>query len=836
MWFLFHIPYDNPLHVDNFVNLSVNKTFRESTGGESVSMKPEYPNSLKTFGLLALQYLVFGGLVYGSFVVLLAAYELLTGPGPVLSEASVQRGLDAAADGVFLIRDAWFYLLDRPLALLGGVLVAYGAHLVTRLEDQPTAYHYNGRPRWQYLLVAAAVCTVAVIVGAGPVSLSFNRAYVATSFLYAVGALYTASCVGYTMIDDVVNHGMEFAPWKRALLDYVLRGSLVVILFDAIFGILSRAGVLQVGLRLVPPTLAVAYIGYTVLVDDSRSELPFDRINTRKDRSHAVVGDSDGRSATSETGDDEAGTKYRPQPSPDQDFSDVVGMADLKARLRKEVIEPLRNPEAYEEYDLGTVNGVLLHGPPGTGKTYVSKSLAGELDYNYIPVTPSEITSKYVGEAAQNVQALFDTARENQPCVLFIDELDAIAGDRDGDMTSSERGMVNQLLEELSELNEANADVVVVAATNLIEEIDDAITRPGRFDTTVEVPNPDADARVEILKHHLSRRGIETVDIDWEAVRTATKGYAASNITLISENIAREMVHSEREAVDHELLLATIEDTRGKGPTGASARYLSPPPDEDLSSVAGMDELVETLHEKVIRPLSDTEDFEAYGLSTVNGVLLYGPPGTGKTLLSRAVAGELEYNYIDISPSDILSKYVGEASESIGELFTVARDNQPCVVFFDEIDAIAPSRDTNMNQSQRQMVNQLLQELEAIQGEDVVVFAATNMLDRVDDAVKRSKRFDEQIEVPAPDEETRVAILEHYLDDRPAAVDGVDWEYVATETAGYTGSDIELVADEAGRNALKRSRSGADRSAITGEDVMQAVEETSSSVETPADD
>ncbi len=219
-----------------------------------------------------------------------------------------------------------------------------------------------------------------------------------------------------------------------------------------------------------------------------------------------------------------------------------------------------------------------------------------------------------------------------------------------------------------------------------------------------------------------------------------------------------------------------------------------------------MDSVIERLNEKIIRPLSEPEAFEEYGLSTVNGVLFYGPPGTGKTLLSRAIAGELGYNYIDIAPSDILSQYVGEASESISELFAVARDNQPCVIFFDEIDAIAPSRDTSMNQSQRQMVNQLLQELEGIQGEDVVVFAATNMLDRVDDAIKRSKRFDERIEIPAPDADTRVAILRHYLAGRPSDTADIDWASVAQNTEGYTGSDMELVADEAGRNALKRSR------------------------------
>ena len=792
--------------------------------------KPNYPNSLKTYGAVALNYVALAGVVYAGFVVALAGFELVTGGSRLLSQAAYQRALGAGADGVLLLRDVGLFLLSNPILTLGLVLAGYAVHLVTQVDSQPTTYRYNERPRWQYLLVSAAACVVAAVVSAGPVALEFERSYIATSFLYALTAVYTVHLLGYTILDDTLNHGLEFPPWRRAVTDFFVRGTLLLIVFDAAFVILPQAGVLQVGLRLVPPLAAGLYLGYLGLVDGSRAALSLETVESRGAKEKATAGGE--RKTTGGTGDadDDDLEQFRPTSPPSQDFDDIAGMEELKARLQREVISPLHDPETYQEYDISAVNGILLHGPPGTGKTYLSKSLAGELDYRYIEVTPSEITSKYVGEASDNVEALFAAARANQPCVVFIDELDAIAGSRDGDMTSTERQMVNQFLEELSAINEASSDIVVVAATNLVNEVDDAITRPGRFDTTVEVPKPDPDARLAILQHHLDQRGIATTDIGWDAVKTATKGYAASNMALIAENLARELIHSDQEVVDQDLLMATIGETRRKGPTGASAQYLSPPPDETLASVAGMESVIEQLDEKIIRPLSEPEAFEEYGLSTVNGVLFYGPPGTGKTLLSRAVAGELGYNYIDVSPSDILSQYVGEASESISELFTVARDNQPCVVFFDEIDAIAPSRTTQMNQSQRQMVNQLLQELEGIQREDVVVFAATNMLDRVDDAIKRSKRFDERIEIPAPDADTRVAILEHYLAGRPADIADIDWTRVARNTEGYTGSDMELVADEAGRNALERSRDHEGQADITEQDVLTAVEATSPSV------
>lgn len=233
--------------------------------------------------------------------------------------------------------------------------------------------------------------------------------------------------------------------------------------------------------------------------------------------------------------------------TPDIDFGDVGGMTDLKETLRDKVIDPLERPELYEQYDLGVVNGVLLYGPPGTGKTYISRALAGELGYNFIDVRPSDLTSSLVGKAADNVQDLFTIAKENQPCLVFLDEIDAVAGQRSGgaQKSQSERQMVNQLLQELSAIQ--GEDVIVVAATNLLEEVDEAIKRSGRFDERIEVPAPDAAARKAILRVHLRNRPVLLDEIDWDRVVELTEGYAASDMELIAANAARHALKDARE-------------------------------------------------------------------------------------------------------------------------------------------------------------------------------------------------------------------------------------------------------------------------------------------------
>jgi transitional endoplasmic reticulum ATPase len=251
-----------------------------------------------------------------------------------------------------------------------------------------------------------------------------------------------------------------------------------------------------------------------------------------------------------------------------------------------------------------------------------------------------------------------------------------------------------------------------------------------------------------------------------------------------------------------------------------------------FEDVGGMDDLKGELREKVIHPLREPEVYERYGLGTANGVLLYGPPGTGKTYVTKALAGELDYAFVDLNPADVVSKWVGEAAKQVGRVFDLARENQPCLIFIDELDALAPRRDggTHSTQSERQMLNQLLIELAEVQGERIVVVAATNKYEEVDDAIRRSGRFDERINVPPPDGQSRLEILFTHLDGRPFDADSLDRDHVVERTRGYTASDMELVATNAARKALERERTSSERGGIRQSDVEAAIAETEPSL------
>ncbi|WP_276254032.1 AAA family ATPase [Halomontanus rarus] len=524
-------------------------------------------------------------------------------------------------------------------------------------------------------------------------------------------------------------------------------------------------------------------------------------------------------------------------PSPDRSFADVGGMADLESRLRRSVLGPVERPAEYEAYGLDPVSGVLLHGPPGCGKTYVAGAVAGELEYAFLSVSPADLASKYMGKPAENVQDIFEIARANRPCVLFLDEIDALAGARENDGSTSERQMVNQLLTELEDVGE---DVLVLAATNLIDDVDDAILRTGRFDERIEVPPPDAEARHEILEIHLEGRPLAD-ELDLDSLVDASAGYASSDLEYVAEEGARRALRAgERISTAH--LSAALDDTDSSVPDwGGSAlgggKTITQPDDVDLNArslvtadvgrsfadVGGMDGLKSRLRETVVDPLEHADRYAEYGLSTTNGVLLYGPPGCGKTHVAGALAGELEYAFLEVSPADLTSKWMGKPAQNVADLFEIARANAPIVCFLDEIDAIAAGRSGGANQSQRQMVNQLLAELEALPS-DVVVLAATNLLADVDGAVVRSGRFDERIEVGPPDADARREILAVHLADRPVA-DGIEWDTVVEHTAGYAGSDLALLAD----NAARRAMGASDR--VRERHLLEAVAETSSSLD-----
>jgi SpoVK/Ycf46/Vps4 family AAA+-type ATPase len=526
---------------------------------------------------------------------------------------------------------------------------------------------------------------------------------------------------------------------------------------------------------------------------------------------------------------------------PERSFADVGGMRDLLATLNHKVVRPLADPEAFEEYGIGVVNGVLLHGPPGCGKTHVAGALAGEIDHAFIEVSPADVTSKYMGEPAQKVEELFAIARANAPCVLFIDEIDGIAGSRDGDadMNSSEQQLVNQLLTELEGI--AEKDVVVVGATNLVADVDGAIRRSGRFDERVEVPPPDTEARREILQLHLAGRPTAE-DLDLESIVQATAGYAASDLELLAEDAARGALrddapigtaHLETTVADASTSIPDWidpEDAAEGGvvqPNGVdlqATNLVDPEPGRDFESVGGMDDLKDRLHNTVVEPVRNRETYDEYGIDVLSGLLLYGPPGCGKTHLAGALAGELGHSFIEVTPADLSSKWLGEPASNVADLFEIGRANAPCVLFIDEIDGVAGSRRGSTSDNQQQLVNQFLTEVEGAAEHDVVTVGATNFVEDVDSALRRSGRFDERVEVPPPGADARREILEIHLRDRPVA-DDIDWDAVVDPTDGYAASDIELLAEDAARHALR------DGSEIRQQHLETGVWETHSSIE-----
>jgi SpoVK/Ycf46/Vps4 family AAA+-type ATPase len=525
------------------------------------------------------------------------------------------------------------------------------------------------------------------------------------------------------------------------------------------------------------------------------------------------------------------------QTTAERTFADVGGMEGLKETLHRSVIDPVRQPEQFQEYGLDPVSGVLFHGPPGCGKTYIAAAISGELDWSFVDVTPADLSSKYMGKPAENVQDVFEIAAANSPCVLFIDEIDAVASAREDQENTSERGMTNQLLTELETVPD---DVLVLAATNLLEEVDDAILRTGRFDERIEVPPPDAEARREILHVHLEGRP-QVDGLSLDSVVATTAGYAASDLTYIATDAARRALRSDEEITD-EHLLAAVDSVESSVPDWAGSalgdgKTVTQPDDVDLSArslvtpsvektfsdVGGMADLKTRLEETVIEPAENESRYEEYGLDSTSGILLHGPPGCGKTYITEALAGELDWAFLPITPADLTSKWMGKPAQNVADLFEIARANEPCMVFLDEIDAVAGARGGTATTSQRQLVNQLLTELETIEDSDVVVVGATNLVEEVDDAILRSGRFDERIEVPPPDATARREILKVHLANRP--VDDVDWETVAAETEGYAASDLALLADNAARQALQAD------SAVRTEHLREAVAETASSLD-----
>jgi transitional endoplasmic reticulum ATPase len=490
-------------------------------------------------------------------------------------------------------------------------------------------------------------------------------------------------------------------------------------------------------------------------------------------------------------------------------YEDIGGLKEEIQKVREMIELPLRHPEIFEKLGIEAPKGVLLYGPPGTGKTLLAKAVANETNAHFISISGPEIMSKFYGESEARLREIFKEAKEKAPSIIFIDEIDSIAPKREEVTGEVERRVVSQLLSLMDGL-EARGKVIVIAATNRPNAIDPALRRPGRFDREIEIKVPDKRGRLEILQIHTRNMPLDT-DVDQDRVAAVTHGFVGADLEYLCKEAAMKCLRRllpELNLEDEKLapevlnkLIVTMSDfenaVKEVMPSAMREVYLESP-DIPWSAIGGLEEVKRELQEAVEWPLRYPDLYTKLGHSMPKGLLMHGPSGTGKTLLAKAVATESEANFISVRGPELLSKWVGESERGIREIFRRARQAAPCVVFFDEIDSIAPTRGMGGDSMvTERVVSQLLTELDGIQAlSGVVVLAATNRADMIDPALLRPGRFDKIVFVPMPDKGARQKILEIHSKDKPIGPD-VDLTKVAELTEGFSGADTSSVANTA---------------------------------------
>ena len=484
-------------------------------------------------------------------------------------------------------------------------------------------------------------------------------------------------------------------------------------------------------------------------------------------------------------------------------YEDIGGLDEELEQVREMIELPLSEPGLFRQLGIDPPAGVLLYGPPGTGKTLIAKAVANEVDAHFEVIDGPEIVSKYKGESEETLRETFDRAVDAAPAVVFIDEIDSIAGARDADADMENR-VVAQLLTLMDGLEDSE-DVVVIGATNRVDVIDPALRRGGRFDREIEIGVPDEAGRREILDVHA--RGMPLGDdVDLDDLAARTYGFVGADIhSLVIEAALRAL--RDREDRDELTVRRTdVEAALAAVDPSAMREYVAETPSVTFEDVGGLEEPKQVLTEVVQWPLHHASLFEATNTEPPAGVLLYGPPGTGKTLLARALAGESDVNVVGVAGPELLDKYVGESEKAVREGFDRARQAAPAIVFFDEIDAIAGARGVASEASER-VVSQLLTELDGLtDNPNLVVLAATNRRDSLDEALLRPGRLESHVEVPDPDREARREILAVHARGKPLA-DEVTLEGIAAETEGHSGAQLEALLRSASMRAIREHAS-----------------------------
>ncbi len=521
-------------------------------------------------------------------------------------------------------------------------------------------------------------------------------------------------------------------------------------------------------------------------------------------------------------------------------YEDIGGLHEEIQRIREMVELPLRHPELFQRLGIEPPKGVMLHGPPGCGKTLLARAVANESEANFYSINGPEIMSKFYGESEARLREMFTQAQKNAPSIIFIDELDAIAPKREEVTGEVERRVVAQLLALMDGLT-GRGNLIVIGATNRPEALDPALRRPGRFDREIEIGVPDKIGRFEILQIHT--RGMPlSKDVDLKKLSEMSHGYTGADLAALGRETAMKAlrrylpeINLEDERIPPKVLEkmeVKMEDFsnayREVTPTAMREVYIEVPTVR-WTDIGGLENVKEELIEAVEWPLKNPGIFERMGIRAPKGILLYGPPGCGKTLLARAVATESEANFITIKGPEVFSKWVGESEKAIREVFRKARMSSPAVIFFDEFDSLVPGRGMGYADSgvTERVISQLLTEMDGIISlEDVVIVAATNRPDILDPAILRPGRFDRLIYVPEPEQESRLEIFKIYTKDMPLTKD-VNLSQLALMTKKYSGADIEAVCREAGLNALRIDMKAEE---VTANDFKKAIEKIGPSI------
>ena len=501
---------------------------------------------------------------------------------------------------------------------------------------------------------------------------------------------------------------------------------------------------------------------------------------------------------------------------PEITYEDIGGLEDEIKKLREMVEIPLKHPEIFEKLGVEPPKGVLLYGPPGAGKTLLAKAVASESDANFILLNGPEIMSKFYGESEKKIRDIFEEAEKNAPTIIFIDEIDAIAPKREEVMGEVERRVVSQMLTMMDGLK-TRGKVIVIGATNRINAIDPALRRPGRFDREIEISVPGKKGREQILKIHTRGMPLHK-DVNIIDLASITHGFVGADLESLTKEAAmvvlRKFLPKMELDKDEQIPPEVLEKLIVKEEDFTSALKVVRPsamrevlvetPNVSWKDVGGLEDVKRELIEAVEWPIKYPDSFKRIGIRPSRGILLYGPPGTGKTLLAKAVAKESEANFIQVKGPSLLSMWVGKSEEGVRKIFERARQVAPCIVFFDEVDALAGKRgEDHGNKVTERVLNQILAEMDGLEDlNDVLVIAATNRPDMLDTALLRPGRFDRILLVNAPTEEGRLNILNVHTKNM-ALTNDIKLKDLAKRTVGYTGADLESLVREAGMLALR---------------------------------